>query len=295
MRKLDKKYGLILVFLIGLAGCNPYKQDNFQSQYSVQTYLVADDPMPSIRLVKTLPAAGSTSSSEVSDAHVTVSEVNAEGSVIQTFLFKYGGGTSYSPMVSSSVMAGHTYKLNIDIPSYNQPIQAQCTIPDAFQIKLAGSDTEKYQGESGFNLLSTESKYPGRGAYYVIAAVAQQPDSGNLTPYFLNKVENNSYTPTNSLRKISSRIFNQEDFKTDTQGNIVIPVPWDIFAFYGENQLIVYTLDDNTYDFLRSLDVQYGSTQVTPGQLYNLIYHVKGGIGLFGGLATDTVMVTITH
>jgi len=289
------KYGLILSLLIGLTGCNPYKQDSFQPQYSVQTYLVANDPMPSIRLVKTLPANGSTSSSEVSGAHVTVSEVDAEGSVVQAFSYKYDGGTSYSPMVSSTVEPGYTYKLNIDVPSDNQPIQAQCIIPGAFQVKLAGSDTEKYQGGSGFNLLSTESKYPGRGAYYVIAAVAQQPDSSNLTPYFLNKVENDSYTPTNSLRKISSRIFNQGDFKTDTQGNPIIPVPWDIFAFYGVNQLIVYTLDDNTYDFLRSLDVQYGSTQVTPGQLYNLIYHVKGGIGLFGGLATDTVMVTVTR
>lgn len=287
------KYGLILSLLVGLGGCSSYKQDSFQPQYSVQTYLVANDPMPSIRLVKTQPAKGSALSSEVPDAQLTVSEVNAQGSVIQIFPYKYGGGTSYVPIVTSPVVPGHTYKLNIDVPSDNQPIQAQCVIPGAFQVKLNGSDTEKYQEGNGFTLQSTQSIYPGRGAYYVIAAVAQQPDSAHLTPYFLNKVENDSYTPTSSLKKISSRIFNQGDFKTDSQGNLIIPVPWDIFAFYGENELIVYTLDDNTYDFLRSLDVQYGSTQVTPGQLYNLIYHVNGGIGLFGGLATDTVMVTV--
>ena len=293
--KRKYKYGLVLSLLIGLAGCSPYKQDSFQPQYSVQTYLVANDPIPSIRLVKTQPAKGSTSSSEVPDAQVTVSEMNAQGSVTQTIAYRYGGGTSYIPMVSSTVVPGHTYKLNIDVPSVNQPIQAQCIIPGAFQVKLTGSDTQKYQGGSGFTLLSTQSIYPGRGAYYVIATIAQQPDSSHLTPYFLNKVENDSYTPTSSLRKISSRIFNQGDFKTDAQGNLLIQVPWDIFAFYGENQLIIYTLDDNTYDFLRSLDVQYGSTQVTPGQLYNLIYHVNGGIGLFGGLATDTVMVRVTR
>ena len=289
------KYGLILSLLVGLAGCNPYKQDSFQPQYSIQAYLVANASIPPIRLVKTLPASGSSSSSEVPDAQVTVTEVNAQGSVLHTFPYRYDGGTRYIPMVSSTVVPGYTYKLNIDVPSYNQPIQARCTIPGAFQVKLAGSAAEKYQRGSGITLLSTQSQYPGRGAYYVIAAVAQQPDSAHLTPYFLNKVENDSYTPTSSLTKISSRIFNQGDFQTDTQSNLIIPVPWDIFAFYGENQLVIYTLDDNTYDFLRSLDVQYGSTQVTPGQLYNLIYHVKGGIGLFGGLATDTVMVTITH
>lgn len=288
-------YGLFLLFIIYLSGCDPYKQDSFKPQYAVQTYLVANDPMPSVRFFKTSPASGSTSSDEIPDANMTVSEVNNQGTVLNAYYYRYIGGNKYGPASGPPVEAGHIYKLFINIPSDNEPIQAQCIIPGAFHVKLSASDVVKYKHGDGIKLLSTTSTYPGRGAYYVIAAVAEQPDTANLTPYFLNKVKNESYTPTNSLRKVSSKIFSEGDFKRDNQGNLIITVPWDIFAFYGKNRVIVYTLDDNTYDFLRSLDVQYGSTQVTPGQEYNLIYHVKGGIGLFGGLATDTVSVTVTR
>ncbi len=252
--------------------------------------------MPSVRLTQTMPAKndGTTPETDLSDAHITVSEVS-NGSVISSVRYQYGGGNTYNPVSNQIVMPGTTCKLNIDIPSTNHQVRAECIIPGTFHVKRADSSPAKYQQTNGIKLLSTPSSYPGRDGYYVIAAIAQKPDTANLTPYYANKVATESNTPTSSLMKISSQIFNGGDFQKDSNGNLIMTVPWEIFAFYGENQLVVYALDDNTYDYLRSLDVQYSSTQVTPGQLYNLIYHVQGGIGLFGGIATDTVTVTITR
>ena len=291
------KYGLLIIVLLLLSGCDSYKQDSFKPEYSVTAYLAANDEMPQIRLTQTTPAKndGTTSATDVSDAHITVSEVGSNGSVISSVLYQYGGGNTYKPASAQTVTPGATYQLNIDIPSTNHQMQAECIIPGSFHVKTADSAPAKYQQTNGIKLLSTPSSYPGREGYYVIAALSQQSDTANLTPYYANKVATESYTPTSSLMKISSQIFNAGDFQKDSNGNLIMTVPWEIFAFYGENQLVVYALDDNTYDYLRSLDVQYSSTQVTPGQLYNLIYHVQGGIGLFGGIATDTVTVTITR
>ncbi len=49
----------------------------------------------------------------------------------------------------------------------------------------------------------------------------------------------------------------------------------------------------NMYDFYRSRDIQGGGSTLSPGEFQNVIYNIDGGIGVFGSMASDTVLVTV--
>ncbi len=117
----------------------------------------------------------------------------------------------------------------------------------------------------------------------------------NLTPFYAQLLED-SDTPEEDLflfSNNSSGILNEGNFEPNDDGSITIQYPWVGIAFFGENQIVANTIDDNVYDFVRSQQVQLGGSTLSPGEIQNVIYHIDGGIGVFGSLASDTVKTTV--
>ncbi|HBQ58078.1 MAG TPA: hypothetical protein DD671_00195, partial [Balneolaceae bacterium] len=97
------------------------------------------------------------------------------------------------------------------------------------------------------------------------------------------------------LSNNSSGIINEANFQDNQDGTITLSYPWIGIAFYGVNNIVANAIDDNVYDFVRSQQVQLGGSMLSPGEIQNVIYHVEGGLGVFGSLATDTVTTFVSQ
>ncbi len=73
-------------------------------------------------------------------------------------------------------------------------------------------------------------------------------------------------------------------------------IPWFAFFFQGRHQLNVLALDHNAFDFLRSVPQDNGGIAFggTSGSAFDRpIFHVEGGIGLFGSASIDSVGIFV--
>jgi len=71
-----------------------------------------------------------------------------------------------------------------------------------------------------------------------------------------------------------------------------IRIPWLALLFQGRYQLRLLALDPNTFDLLRSTPPENGSLGFggnTGDAFERPIFHVNGGIGLFGSAAADSI------
>jgi hypothetical protein len=86
-------------------------------------------------------------------------------------------------------------------------------------------------------------------------------------------------------RSVSSPIFEAEDGKAR--------LPWFAVYYAGRHVYRVLALDLNTFDLIRSLPEQGGSAIAfggnAGGDFQRPIFHIEGGIGLFGSAAIDSV------
>jgi hypothetical protein len=165
-------------------------------------------------------------------------------------------------------------------------------VPDDFNAKLVSSQSLVYQGSELIHLNISRSFYPGRSSYYIFTANAINPSAKRLTPYY-DFLINTSGNYISDYYINSSDIKNEENYKFNDNGTLDVKLAWGLIAFYGSNKIVINTIDDNMYDFVRSWNVQTGGSILPPGQAQNIIYHVKGGIGIFGGMASDTVSIFI--
>jgi hypothetical protein len=119
------------------------------------------------------------------------------------------------------------------------------------------------------------------------------PDSTlrkGLTPLYADQYDAEEDSLTR-FRINSSGLLNQGSFTENADGTITVDLPWLGVAFFGPNRVALNVVDDNYYDFLRSQSAQQGA--FAPGEIPNVIEHVKGGTGIFGSYARDTVRVNI--
>ena len=73
-----------------------------------------------------------------------------------------------------------------------------------------------------------------------------------------------------------------------------IRMPWFAIAYEGRYKIKIYTLDRNWYDFARSdptLSGGFGFGGNVGDNFERPIFHVEGGIGLFGAAAVDSIGV----
>ena len=86
-------------------------------------------------------------------------------------------------------------------------------------------------------------------------------------------------------------MYDESKFPMDGNNLMHISYPWSEFPFFGENLVLINSIDKNLHDFLRSQMVQQEVGSVSPGEIYNVITHVDGALGIFGSMTADTASV----
>ncbi len=283
---------LSILLLVALNSCNPYQQDSYQKHYVVEAYLAANRDLPPVEVSKTLPAgeAYSFKKAALDDASVSIQRLDSNGVAAKTYTYyrKYPG--TYTPKNPEPVLPEHRYRLMVAFPN-GDSVTARTLVPGAFHPVGPVPDSSVYKARQ-IAVTITPSYYPGRQSYYIFTVNAVNPKESRLTPFYTNLVSNEDTTISDFYIN-SSGIINQKNYDQNPDGTLTIKLPWLAVAFYGKNKIVANAIDDNLYDFARTQSAQTGGSSLPPGQIQNIRYHVKGGIGIFGSMASDTISVFI--
>lgn len=290
---------LIILALISISSCDLYPQDEYREYYVVEAYLVANRSLPGIRLTRTLPLEEEyfIEKAAVGNAEIVVHLLNEDNSIEKTYTYLNEPNSSksyYRTAGDDNVIPGRRYQLVVTFPDNNETLTSTTLVPGAFQTVGTVIDTTLYQSEEQITVNTTQSEYPGRQSYFIFSLIAGDPLKDNLTPFYLDQVTDQD-EEIEGFRINSSGIINEGNYDINSDGTLTLRVPWLAVAFYGDNDIVANTIDDNLYDFIRSQEIQTGGGPSTlpPGEIQNIIYNIDGGIGIFGSLASDTNRVFI--
>jgi hypothetical protein len=289
-RKIIFLFVLIPAFL---SGCISYTQNGYQQYYVVEAYLVANRTLPPIYVSHTLPLGQSYSTNKVAvnDATVKIQQLDSTGTAGKIYLYYRKSAGTYLPKNPESVLPRHRYKLIVTFPN-GDSVTAKTLIPGAFHPVGSIPDSAVYEAPQQIGVKVTPSYYLGRQSYFVFTINAIDTTADQLTPFYADEV-------TKGDNKIydyyinSSGIINGKNFNQNPDGTLTIKLPWLAIAFYGQNKIVANAIDNNLYDFIRTQGAQTGGSSLPPDQVQNIKYHVKGAIGIFGSMASDTISVFI--
>lgn len=289
-------YSLLFILLLAVA-CDIYPQDEYEEQYVVESYLVANRAISHVRLSKTIPADSYYDFNDLAINNAVVEmkllSGNAGSSSEHTIGFKLSASGIYVPKEKHKVVPNRTYELEISIPASGDLIRAYTYVPDSIKITNQVKDTVEYQSPEQIEFVIQRSDYrKERQNYFIANAISLEPTLANLTPTY-EEFYDEEEDDLNDFANNSSGIFNEDNYELNADGTLSVKYPWLGIAFLGNNKLVINTIDDNLYDFLRSQDVQFGGSTLSPGEIQNIIYNIEGGIGVFGSLASDTVQTYI--
>jgi len=287
---------ILLVSLILSSGCDLYQQDDYKEYYVVESYLVAGDLLPLVRLstTSTIEQEYTFEDNAVSDAQVVINRLNADSSIAQTYPYQQQDPGRYVPATNAIVQDEQLYQLSITT-SDGEEISATTFVPGNFTTVNELQNEYTYQSEQQIEVDATPSSYiTGRQTYYIFTVNVVSPDTSKLTPFYRDLVLDQDNDIENYYIN-SSGIINQGNYEQNEDGTITLRVPWLAIAFFDTNYVVANAIDDNMYDFLRSQDVQTGGSTLSPGEIQNIRYNVEGGIGIFGSMSSDTNQVVITR
>lgn len=283
----------LILLTLSMAACDLYSQDEFEPDYVIESYLVAGRPLPQLRLSQTTPIDEKYEFTQaaVNNAVVEVRLLTPSGGIEERFAYNQQSAGVYIPAESHAVLPERSYRLHVQIPETGTEVTAVTRVPGRFE-GTGEVDRIAYQDPAQIVINTTRSAYPGRQSYFIFNVNVVNPSPENLTPFYNDLVDDQDEDITDYFKN-SSGIINEDNYDRNTDGTLTLRVPWLAVAFYGENDIVANAIDDNMYDFLRSQEVQGGGSTLPPGEFQNVIYHVEGGIGIFGSLASDTVRVFI--
>jgi len=291
MKKLT--FGSILLFtlLIALA-CEPLNQDEYEEFFVIESYAVAGRPLPDITIKRTAEATDffDDESLRVNDASVQLLRLDENGTIVDQFEYILSGNNGiYSAENSNQLIQdGGTYQFIADIPGADEQIRAKTIVPDNFNIISEIPDQLVYQGPEQLEITINNTTPEFRQNVFVFSTIAREPAEENLTPFYKASFDDDNID-LNDVIINSSSLINEGSFDINPDNTITLRFPWLGVAFYGENVVVINSVDENLFDLVRSQEVQLGGSTLSPGEIPNVLYNTEGAIGVFGSMATDTV------
>lgn len=292
-----KKIKIVTLFAITallLFGCESYDQDDYREYIVVESYAVAEQPLPDIRLSTTAPADAEYSFEDnfIRNAIVLVTLLDENGEPEE--VFEYAESTEepgiYTALIQSyQVEALRTYKLDIVFNDRDDQITAKTTVPDQVEVVNEIPESVVYQSENQLEIVLAEPQQTGNQNVFVFNTLSLEPAIDNLTPFYLSIIEDEDDVDITEYVRNSSGLINEGNFDPLPDGTILLRYPWIGVAFYGENLVVTLSVDENLSDVIRSQEVQLGGSTLSPGEIPNLLYNIEGGIGVFGSLSADTI------
>jgi hypothetical protein len=294
-----------LAAVLGLAGCDASGTSAFREDVVVESYQTAGEALAPVRLTRSSPigAAFDYDRLAVRGAEVAVERLGAGGAVADRVAYRADPDSAglYRPTAGPGgrvprVEPLATYRLDVRLPEAvgGGRLRATTVVPDTFRVVAASRTRATYREGPPLSLRVTRSRYPGRDqAYYILAVEALDVREDNLTPLaaevFAQAAPDD--LTLDDLRIVSTPAINAAGYTQNADGTLTVSLPWAQIVFYGDNVIQLSALDDNLYDFVRSLNAQQNG--IDPGTIPNVIERVDGGIGVFGSLAVQRVAVVI--
>ncbi|MEX1011134.1 MAG: DUF4249 family protein [Balneolaceae bacterium] len=299
MNKTNIRNALLIILYITAGACELHYTSN-ESEYAVvDTYLVTDRFLPQIRFSRTAALFGEFGFDEqgLQDAEIKVSLLAHDGETVEiTIHYEENRPGVYYPSETLTVLPEREYLLEAEHSDFG-PIRATTKTPARVQYLSPPPDSISYQSSDQVDMIvSSKLKPGGLQNVYIFTTISQDPFYEALTPLYRDLFDNSETGLTlESLAKNPSGLINEASFERLPDGNIRLRYPWLGLAFYGNNLIVVNSLDRNTYDFIRSQQVQLGGSTLSPGEIPNAIYHIDGAIGIFGSLSSDTLHTYVTR
>jgi len=290
-----KSFIYISIFILSLfviTGCESLSQDEYEEFFVIESYAVAGRPLPSITIKRTGEATElfDDEALRVNDATVQLVRLDENDNVVQEFEYILDGdkGVYSANNQTEVVQAGGTYQFIAEVPGADEQIRATTIVPDSFDIISEIPVQLVYQGEEQLEITITNTTPEFRQNVFVFSTVAQEPLEENLTPFYKASFDDDNIDLDDVIIN-SSGLINEGSFDINPDNTITLRFPWLGVAFYGENVVVIDSVDENLFDLVRSQEVQLGGSTLSPGEIPNVLYNTEGAIGIFGSMATDTV------
>lgn len=285
---------MLFALLVLLGGCVLEQQTEYREYPVVETHLIAGRELPPLYLSTSIPIDQEYQFDEVavSDAQADIHLLDENGNVSLTMPYRYVQPGIFLPQtwVNHEVLSSRTYRLEVEIAGFD-PIHAETTVPEAFDVVSEVPPSLVYQQDT--LKVRVRRQTPSERPYvFLFQTVSDQPDTVNLTPFYLDLIEGGEIEMEEIISNPSNPV-NEANFTKIDAHTIEIQYPWLAAAFYGPNRIIANAIDSNLHDFLRSQGVQTGGSTLPPGEIPNPIYHIEGALGIFGSLSADTISTTI--
>ena len=209
----------------------------------------------------------------------------------------------YQPTMFPTVTPRSTYEVTA-VTSRGEVLRSRTTTPDPFQISAW-----VLLDDLGQNVVRTFSTYASSGdsvysenqvvyAEGLLEARFARPNVPAFQVGIFSLDMDSDYV-------IDPEYFSEEDFANlDRQGaspalegpDGTLRLPWFAIFFQGRYKLRILALDNNAFDFVRSIPQDDGAIAFggnLGGRFERPIFHVEGGIGLFGSASTDSVALFV--
>jgi hypothetical protein len=304
MRRLPTVF-LSLLLVAGLLGCDTTATEP-ETEIVVEAYLQGGAPIDTIRLTRSVKAdrAYRPSNAAVRGATVEVRRLSEDGTTAETISFDEMKAGLYAPVPNPPpiVQPLTTYELSATT-SDGTELRATTTIPDTISITETQNKSVIYQGprQPTFTITSPRSSRDQQSVFVLTNtslidfSLPEEQLRERLTPFYAE-----DYDPEEdsieTFRTTSSGLLNEANFSRDEAGRITTELPWISVAFYGPNASTIHVIDDNLYDLFRSQQAQSTGGQgasLGPGEIPNVIEHVKGGTGVFASYVQATAEVQV--
>ncbi len=284
---------IAFISMTAITACDPYQQDDYVEQVVVQSWLIADEPLPVLKLSKTIPINETYTfeKAALSNAMVDVRLVDASGQVERTFAYYNSEPGIFLP-VDGSVLVEPLRRYELLVRINGKPdVTAQTLVPGRFVTVSQNNSRIKYQSTEQLEIEVTRSEYPGRQNYYVFTIETLDPDNAELTPFYADVLGDEDRADV--FLNQSGILFEANTELNPVTNTLKFKLPWIGVAFYGPTRITTNAIDDAMYNFIRTKDVQLGGSTLSPGEINNVATNVTNGIGVFGSYARSSVEVII--
>lgn len=304
-----KRHVVIFVVLLVLAGCTTDRDPgdlfapNEVGILVVDATLIVGDTYPRVLLSRTLAPDGpfSESAAAVSGATVSIRSDAGTASYIE-----YEPGVYLPVTYTRRIAPTTTYHLEVRTAE-GELLTASTTTPAAFVMDgwflLDENDGTIIRRLSTFAEFGDSLyKQPQNTLVYQQGLLEGRFDRGDYVAFQVGLWSLDEDSPF----LIDPDFFEEEDFD-DLNRRIASPpfdapdgfvrLPWFAIYFEGRYLISVFAIDRNWYDLARSLPEFSGGGPGFGGQagddFERPIFHVEGGIGLFGSAAVDVIGFTV--
>lgn len=288
---MKTRFFLLLSTVLFFTGCNIYEQDDYQELVVLEAHAIAGRSLPNVRISKTMPAGEQYSFEDaaLNDAVVRLHHIDPDGQEQQVFTYQQFSTGRYEAVNRDyRVQPRHSYRIEVEFDDRSEQLSATTTVPAQFQVLSEVNPSYTYQSSEQLEILLSATESAAHQNIYVINTIPVDTSEEYLTPFYCDLVQDGD-AELSDLTDNSSGLINEGNFNINDDQTISLNFPWIGVAFFGENLVVINSVDQNLADLVNSENLQLGGSTLPPGEIPNLIYNVEGGIGVFGSQTTDTI------